>query len=178
MRIHLDFPNLYAETNLGNHGITAQFEQLHVPPPQELISNVYCVSFVGEQCVILTLEDGSVEITGGTLEPDEPYEAALRRELLEEAGARLLTFAPLGAWKTYSALAKPFRPHLPHPSAYRYVVHGAVELVSQPTNAGEQVVAVETVPVDEAAARFHAIGRPELAELYLLAALVRSQNKA
>lgn len=170
----VDFPHLFAETDLGSPGITARFERRYAPPP--LISNVYCVSFIGDQCVLITLDDGTVEITGGTLEPDEPYEVALRRELLEEAGARPLDFAPLGAWRSYSSAAEPFRPHLPHPIAFRYVVHANVEIVGQPTNDGERVMAVETVSVDEAAARFRAIGRPELAELYLLAAQVRSGN--
>jgi 8-oxo-dGTP pyrophosphatase MutT (NUDIX family) len=170
----VDFPHLFAETDLGSPQITARFGRRYAPPP--LISNTYCVSFVGDQCVLVTLADGAVEVTGGTLEPDEPYEDALRRELLEEAGAHLLSFAPLGAWRTQSSSSKPFRPHLPHPIAYRYVVHAEVELVSQPTNVGEQVTAVEVVPVDAAAARFRAIGRPELAELYLLAALVRSKH--
>ena len=84
---------------------------------------------------------------GGTLEPDEPYLETLRRELLEEAGARLLTFTPLGAWHCQSVEPQPYRPHLPHPEFYRLVGWGQVELVGVPTSpaGAEQVAAVELV---------------------------------
>ncbi|MBZ0301825.1 MAG: VOC family protein [Anaerolineae bacterium] len=173
------FPNLFRETSLGLTGMTAQFRQMDAPPNPALISNVNCVPFVGAQCVIITLEDGHVDIPGGTLEPGETYEAALHRELMEETGARVLDYAPLGAWFITSSLAEPYRPHLPHPASCRFVVYGDVELVRNPTlpPGGERVQRVDVVPVSIAAVRFRANGRRDLAELYTLAAEQRVQHK-
>ncbi len=174
-----DYPNLFRPTSLGIEGMTAQFEQRDTPPPMALISNINCVPFVGAQCAILSQVDGRTEIPGGTLEPGEDYETALRRELREEAGARLLRFGPVGAWHTRSALPQPSRPHLPHPESYRYVVYGEIELTGKPSNpaGAEPGRQLEGLPVAVAAARFRASGRRELAELYQLAARIRSQQR-
>jgi 8-oxo-dGTP diphosphatase len=171
------YPHLAQVTDLGIPGMTAQFERRETPPPGQLISNVNCVPFVGSQYAIITLDDGSVEIPGGTLEVDEFYDIALRRELQEEVGARPKDgFEPLGAWFTHSSLPEPFRPHLPHPDAYRYIVYAEIEIVAEPSNVGEQIAQVEVVSVDEAARRFRAGNRPDLAELYQLADAVRKER--
>ena len=70
-----------------------------------------------------------------------------RRELLEEAGAQLLTFELFGAWHCRSSAPAPYRPHLPHPESYRVVGYGEVALVGAPTNPpdGEQVIEVACV---------------------------------
>jgi 8-oxo-dGTP diphosphatase len=155
----------------------AQFENLDMPPPH-LISNVNVVPYVGDQWLVIRLENGNWEIPGGTLEPDESYLDAARRELLEEAGARLLTFQIFGAWKCISEAPKPYRPHLPHPEFYRLVGYGEVELVGLPLNPSdaEQVASVELVTLDEAARRYRSVGRDDLAELYLLAAAMRGSH--
>ncbi len=75
----------------------------------------------------------------------------------------------------HSSTPEPYRPHLAHPKSYRFVGYGEVEIVSEPQNpeGGEQVVGVECMPIEEASRRFLALGTPELAELYRLAAAVR-----
>jgi 8-oxo-dGTP diphosphatase len=158
--------------------IRAQFQQLDAPPPEHLIGNVNVIPYIGDQWVMIRLESGAWEITGGTLEPDEHYLDAARRELLEEAGAKLLNFQPLGAWNCASEAPKPYRPHLPHPNFYRFVGYGEVELVGKPLNPSdaEQVASVELVSTEEAVHRYRSIGRHEFADLYLLAATARNRG--
>ncbi len=170
-----DYPHLF-RPEVWSWGPThAIFEAHDAPPPEHLISNVNIVPHVGDQWVILRLEDGSWEIPGGTLEANEHYRDALCRELLEEAGAALVNSSPLGAWRCHNEGERSYKPHLPYPDSYRYVVYGEVNLIGKPLNPpdGEKVVSVECVPLEEAVRRFLSNGRHNLAELYQLAADVR-----
>src|SRR5579859_167513 len=156
--------------------VVAYFE-LGADPPDRLISNVSIVPFVGAGCLVLGLADGEWELPGGTREAGEPYLATARRELLEEAGARLLAFTPFGAWRCHSSAPAAYRPHLPHPEFYRLTGYGEVTIVGPPqipAAGGELVVTVDCVPVAEASRRFRAGGRPDKAELYELAAAIRA----
>ena len=168
-----NFPNLFGDTSWGT--VTCRFEPLNEIPPLNLISNVNLVPFKGDRWLVLRLQTGEWEVPGGTLEPGESYSEAISRELIEEAGARLITFEPLGAWHCFSTASKPYRAHLPHPEFYRLVGYGAVEIIGNPENpeGGEQVASVELVPIKEAVQRFRDINRFELAELYQLAARTR-----
>ncbi len=170
-----DLCYLFEDFHYGT--VSARFARLDVPPSDALISNVNVVPFVGEQVVIIRLKDGSYEVPGGTREPGEAYLETARRELIEEAGARLISYVPFGAWKCHSTSVRPYRPHLPHPDFYRLAGYGEVELIAPPTNPadGEQVAAVQVLTVDEAAAQFTASERPDLADLYRLAARLRGQ---
>ena len=144
-------------------------------PPINLISNVCVTPFIDNQWLVLRLQTREWKNPGGTLESNESYMDAIRRELIEEAGARLITFKPFGAWHYFSTASKPYRPHLPHPEFYRLVGYGSVEIVGISTNpeGGEKIESVEFVPIEEAVKRFSAVNRFELAELYQLASRVR-----
>lgn len=171
-----DLGYLFEDTRWGT--VSARFERRADAPPEALISNVTVVPFIGDQVVIIRLTDGSCEVPGGTREADESIIDTARRELIEEAGARLLNYVPFGAWRCHSSNDKPYKPHLPHPDFYRIAGYGAVELAADPTNPadGEQVASVEVLSVDAAAAVFAAFGRPDLADLYRLAARVRKEQ--
>ena len=137
-----------------------------------MISNVNIAPFVGDKWVVIRLQSGDWEIPGGTLEPNETYAEAIRRELLEEAGARLKSFKLVGAWHCISEASTPYRPHLPFPEFYRVVGVGEIELVQAPENpqGGEQVTAVECDTLNGVMKRFGSIGRYDLKDLYQLAA--------
>lgn len=169
------FPNLFRPTMLYEN-TRAQFEMMEQPPDAALIANVNIVPYLSEEEWVFTrLENGRPEIPGGTLEPGENYETAIRRELLEEAGARLLSSSVLGGWHCRAQGEKPYRPHLPHPVHYRFVVVGKVELIAPPANPGgqEQIAHVEVMPVEAVAEAFIQADRPDIAELYRYAALNR-----
>lgn len=170
-----DLQYLFEDTRWG--AVSAQFERRADAPPDALISNVTVVPFAGDLVVIIRLVDGSYEVPGGTREAGETILDTARRELIEEAGARLIDYLPFGAWHCYSSSEKPYKSHLPHPEFYRLVGYGTVELTGQPTNPadGEQVAGVEVLTVAAAAERFVASGRPDLADLYRLAARVRGE---
>ena len=170
------YPHLFAETIWPWEPVRVSFELFSAPPPGNMIANVNIVPYVGDQWLIIRLADGSWEIPGGTLEPNEDYVATAHRELREEAGAQLGAFKVFGGWRCFSLAAKPYRPHLPFPEYYRVVGLGNVDVVQRPENPadGEQVVAVEKVSLETAMECFGACDRPDLAELYHLAANLSS----
>ena len=162
------YPHLFREVLWEWGAIRAEFKRLETEPPHNLIANVNLVPRTGDDWVLLRHNDGEWDIPGGTLEPDETYLETLQRELLEEAGAELHSFQILGAWHCISLAEKPYRPHLPFPEFYRLVGYGQVELSTSPTNPpdGEQIAAVECVPLKQAVANFQSCQRYDLAELY------------
>jgi 8-oxo-dGTP diphosphatase len=170
------FPHLAQETVWPWGPIRAAFELLDEPPPEHLISNVNLVPYIGDRWLIIRSEKGW-GITGGTLEPGEHYLDAIKRELLEEAGADLLNFTFFGAWHCYSLAPRPYRPHLPHPEFYRVVGYGEVAIVGSPQNPqdGEQIIEVSTFPIGEACRLLN--GREDdgtaLGDIYRLAAFLR-----
>lgn len=155
--------------------VTAQFSYKKVEN-ESLISNISIIPVVGEQYVVMQLDSGKWELAGGTLEPDEPYMDALKREVKEELGAELVSYTTIGHFQCHSSADRPFRSHIPHPHFIRLVGYGEVNIVGVPLNPpdGETVIAVDVVPIEEAVRRFEAIDRYDIAELYRLAHHLRS----
>ncbi|TWD80514.1 8-oxo-dGTP diphosphatase [Kribbella amoyensis] len=145
------FPELYAPGYWAWGELDVQFgtEQ----PPDELISNVHVVARSEGGVVVCRNDLGWRFLPGGTREPDEPILQTARRELLEEAGATLLSDPIwLGAHRADHRRPEPYRPHLPHPVSYWATVVADVAVDAEPGNPedGEQVVEVLVLPPDEA----------------------------
>lgn len=143
-------------------------------PAETMIANVNLVAMCEDGWLVLQLEDGSLEVPGGTLEAGENYVEAMRRELLEEAGAEIETFKLIGGWHCRSMTTEPYKVHLPFPEFYRVVAVGQVRRVGVPTDPefGEQVIDVACLPLAEVTRRFSDHGRHDLAELYTLASIL------
>jgi len=86
------YPHLFNEVLWEWGPIRARFVLLDQLPPENKISNINLVSRVGNEWLLLQHENGNWDIAGGTLEPGETYMQALKREMLEEAGAEILSF--------------------------------------------------------------------------------------
>jgi 8-oxo-dGTP pyrophosphatase MutT (NUDIX family) len=157
----------------ANWGVVAvRFHLSDTFPPDRLTANGNVVPCVDGKWIVVRLGDGRWTVPGGTRDPGEATEAALRRELAEEAGAAFDTFRILGCWRCVSTRRRPYRPHVPHPLFYRVVVAAEAHLIGEPTvgENAETVVEVGIFPLVDAVERLRSSGRRDLAELYLLAA--------
>jgi 8-oxo-dGTP diphosphatase len=150
------FPSLYRAQPFGWGGTGDSRLQIQFSrqiPPDELISNVKVIGRCDGGVVVFETEQGWRNVPGGTREPGETLTEAADRELYEEVGARLK--GPLewiGAFRVDHSVAGPYRPHLPFPISYWAYTAADIELVAEPTNPddGEQVTAVQVLPIDEA----------------------------
>lgn len=170
------FPALSTSIHWGI--VEAEF-RLNDIVDETLVSNVSIIPFVGEQVVVFQIDNGKWELPGGTLEAGEKYMDGLKREVMEELGAKLLTYRLFGQFHCMSSASEPYRPHIPHPHFVRLIGYGDVELVGQPLNPadGEQVIAVEVVEIGEAIKRFEEQNRYDIAEMYQLAYVLREGSK-
>lgn len=146
----------------------------------EAVSNVFLVPFLGQRVIVLKLPWGYSPV-GGTAEPGEHWCVTASRELLEEAGGRLLPSAadlpilhPFGILRCLSHAPRPYRPHLPHPRHLRVTAWCEVELTGEPTRpeGGEPVEEVLLMDLDRACRLL----QPEQAALYRLAAELRARG--
>lgn len=123
-------------------------------PEDSLISNVTMVPFVGDRCVLINTKEWGWMIPGGTLEPGESWREALERELLEEAGAEIVSCEHLVSVRIDATHDNPYRDYLPFPIYFRVIFHGQVNLVAEPSNpdGGEEVIEVRLTSASQARA--------------------------
>jgi len=162
------YPTLFAP--IDNARVRAQFTLLEVMPPEDLIGNVYLVPRVKEDWLYLIEANGRYQFPGGKKDPGENHLETIRRELMEEAGARLHDFQIIGAWHSHMKDEKPLLPHLPHPESYALVGTSQVEVVGPPTNpeGAGQTLEVHIDELNNVVNTFQSNNRPDLADLYEL----------
>jgi 8-oxo-dGTP diphosphatase len=165
------FPGLFGPRFEGY--ANADLEFCLGAPADETVARLHLVALdpAGLVVVCRSVEDWRF-LPGGRREPDETLADLARRELMEEAGCRLLGDPdPLFCFQqARSRNPAPYRPHFTHPeSAWAYAV-ARVEPVGSPTNPvdGESVVEVRRLPPAEAAAWLR-VHDDEHADVVLLA---------
>lgn len=145
------YPLLHTPTHWAWGDMDVQF--CTEAPPDELVTNIHVVCFVGDDIVLCRDDRDIWLLPGGTRERDESIDECLRRELREEAGAH--PTGPvrwLGAHYATSNLAAPFRDWQPHPHKAWLWCAADVVLDAAPTNPGdaEQILEVRAVALPEA----------------------------
>lgn len=142
------------------------------PPPDDLVVNVRLIASVGEDVVVCQTEEGWRMLPGGSRERGESVEETARRELLEEAGCRVVDDIIWFASFTVTNPGRPWRAWHPFPVTAWLVGAVAVERVGRPTNPadGERVVAVNILPALEARTYLSGFDNGGQADLVALAA--------
>jgi 8-oxo-dGTP diphosphatase len=148
------FPALFAAGYVDYADSTLGFTT--EPVPDELVARLHLLARTGlGHLIVCRSIQGWRFLPGGTREEGETLVELARRELMEEAGARITGGLELFASHVADSLRDgPFRPHLPHPRAYWGYGLTEAEVVGRPTNPsdGEHVVEVLTLPPADAAA--------------------------
>src|SRR3954468_22950920 len=113
-----EFPGLYARSYVDYAGCEVGFTTAGVP--DRLVSRLHLVTVTPQRLVIACRSaQGGRFLPGGTREEGESLAGLARRELMEEAGARLAGGIEIFASHVAdSRRDAPYRPHLPHPRAY------------------------------------------------------------
>jgi len=143
--------------------------------PRELTGLVKMVAWHGDNYLTIRQPDGWWE-PGGKLEPGESVDKAIRREMLEETGARVRDFRVFGAFHCFSLLEAPPEASLLWPEFYFLWGLGEVEFVQSPQpTANEKILEVRAAPLDDVCALLAATpgAGPWLVDIYRLAADLR-----
>ena len=164
------FPDLFSDQYADYADARLRFTTAAVPG--DLVSRLHLVAVTqAAEVIVCRSEAGWRFLPGGTREPGESLDELARRELMEEAGARL-TSPPryFAAHMADSQRPVPYRPHQPHPRAYWAYAVAQAQVISAPVNPpdGEQVIEVRTMAPGPAA-DYIAEHDPMLADVLRLA---------
>jgi 8-oxo-dGTP diphosphatase len=96
-------------------------------PPQELITTAFALAFAGERLLLTNLMKRGWDITGGHVEAGEVPEQAVRREVYEEAGAKLGPLHLLGYQRLRLLGPQPASYRYPYPTCYQVFYWAQVE---------------------------------------------------
>lgn len=144
-----------------------RYEPWTSEPDPKLVGGVDLVAFC-DHGVVVVAADGGLMRPGGTSEAGEVWIETAARELMEEAGGRLIAITPFGLLRCRWHRRPPWLPdHLPYPEFVRVVAWCEVTLDAAPTNppGAEQITEVLCLPPAEAVARLRAIGNDHHADL-------------
>lgn len=88
-------------------------------PPLAAITSALALAFAGERILMTNLRQRGWDIPGGHLDPGETPEAAMRREVMEEAGALLTEVQLLGYQRIRLLGDVPAGYRYPYPDSYQ-----------------------------------------------------------
>lgn len=134
--------------------VSGRFDPAIAETDEEHISNVHVLPLLGDLAVLVRTAS-EWELPGGTREPGESIEDAVRRELDEEVGAAVRGFTPVGVLRCRSSAPQPFRPHIPHPEFCVLLGYAEVDYVRCPSGwgAGDGHHEISILPLVEAMRR-------------------------
>jgi 8-oxo-dGTP diphosphatase len=169
------YPDLSRPVRWRNTALTGCRLVTGAPDPS-CLQSVNMVPFMDDRVLVIALASGHIMLPGGTREHGESLLETITREMREETGFTIRSCHPFAMLECVSYDDQPWRDHLPHPEFERLVCFGEVEVDGPPTNPenAEQIARVDLLPVPDAVAFLRAAERPELADLYRLAADIRA----
>jgi len=164
-------PSLANDIRWGNTTLTGCHPITGIPR-SPLLQSVNLVPFVDDGVLVITTDAGKLLLPGGTIERGETLRQTIDREMREETGYAIDTCYPFAILECFSHDDKPWREHLAHPEFERLLCFGDVHRIGVPENpaGAEHVARLELLPLHEAIQRFHNADRPELADIYTVAA--------
>ena len=144
-RLLQSYPELRGKLRGGN----TEFVPFNEKTAETLAASVYIIPFLPDGlCLMTRRANGAWVLPGGTMEPEETWEAAAHRELVEETGCRPLSLNPIGMYKCTSKESEPRLPHIPHPIHFRIVAWSYVDQVNPPDDPDPTSRIAEVRPVE------------------------------